>query len=124
MQQMIMPDEAREIVLLRAGVLPAQTIAHADALHRVLAEDVESPLDLPPFDNSAMDGYAVVADDLKSASQNVPQTLRLLETIGAGEVAYSRRAVGDAGEFGEITSFSLSRAARGHYHDWRGIGEY
>ncbi len=82
-----MPDEAREIVLLRAGVLPAQTIAHADALHRVLAEDVESPLDLPPFDNSAMDGYAVVADDLKSASQNVPQTLRLLETIGAGEVA-------------------------------------
>jgi molybdopterin molybdotransferase len=87
MQQMITPDEARAIILSRTGVLPAQTIAHAEALHRVLAEDVTSPLDLPPFDNSAMDGFAVVADDLKNASQSAPQTLRLLETIGAGEVA-------------------------------------
>jgi molybdopterin molybdotransferase len=74
-------------VLQHTGVLPTETIAHAEALHRVLAEDIESPLDLPPFDNSAMDGYAVVADDLKNASPDAPQTLRLLETIGAGEVA-------------------------------------
>ena len=87
MQQMITPDQAREIVLSRIGVLPAETIAHANALHRVLAEDVTSPLDLPSFDNSAMDGFAVVADDLKNASQNAPVSLRLLETIGAGEVA-------------------------------------
>ena len=87
MQQMITPEEAREIILSRLGALPAETIAHANALHRVLAEDIESPLDLPPFDNSAMDGYAVIADDLKNAAPNAPRTLRLLETIGAGEVA-------------------------------------
>jgi molybdopterin molybdotransferase len=87
MLKMITPDEARAIVLEHTGVLPTETIAHAEALHRVLAEDIFSPLDLPPFDNSAMDGYAVVAADLETASQSTPQMLRLLETIGAGEVA-------------------------------------
>ncbi|KLL94024.1 molybdenum cofactor biosynthesis protein MoeA, partial [Rhodococcus sp. IITR03] len=44
----------------------------AHALHRTLAEDIESPLDLPPFRNSQMDGYAVRAGDLASTPTDLP----------------------------------------------------
>ncbi len=77
------PDAARAIIAGRVGPLLAETIPHERALGRVLASDVVASLDLPPFANSAMDGYAARATDLATA----PQTLALLETIGAGEVA-------------------------------------
>ncbi|GLX98745.1 gephyrin-like molybdotransferase Glp [Herbidospora sp. NBRC 101105] len=51
------------------------------ALGAVLAEDVTAPVDLPPFDNSAMDGYAVVAADLAQ----VPATLPVTEDVAAGD---------------------------------------
>ncbi|TKK88118.1 molybdopterin molybdotransferase MoeA [Herbidospora galbida] len=51
------------------------------ALGAVLAEDVTAPVDLPPFDNSAMDGYAVVAADLA----NAPVTLPVTEDVAAGD---------------------------------------
>jgi molybdopterin molybdotransferase len=53
--------EARERVLRAVRPLPAESVALGGALGRVLAEDVESPSDLPPFDSSAMDGFAVPA---------------------------------------------------------------
>jgi molybdopterin molybdotransferase len=53
--------EARERVLAAVRPLPAEDVALEDALGRVLAEEVRSDQDLPPFDSSAMDGYAVVA---------------------------------------------------------------
>jgi len=80
------PDEARALIFGRVAPLPSETLPHAQVLGRVLAQDVVAPLDLPPFPNSAMDGYALVAADL----ENVPRTLRLLETIGAGDVASQR----------------------------------
>jgi molybdopterin molybdotransferase len=60
---MISISEARERVLAAVRPLPAEAVALAAALDRVLAEDVTSAIDLPPFDNSAMDGFAVVAGD-------------------------------------------------------------
>ncbi|MGA0841321.1 MAG: molybdopterin molybdenumtransferase MoeA, partial [Pseudomonadales bacterium] len=45
----------------------SETIAVADALHRVLAEDVRAPISLPPFPASAMDGYALRATDAGDA---------------------------------------------------------
>jgi molybdopterin molybdotransferase len=59
--QLISIDEARGRVLEAVRPLPAEELPLAEALDRVLAEDVESPIDVPPFDSSAMDGYAVVA---------------------------------------------------------------
>src|SRR5258707_15118890 len=56
----------------------------ADALGLVLAEDVVAPLSLPGFDNSAMDGYAVVADDIAGASEQRPVMLPVAEDIPAG----------------------------------------
>lgn len=80
------PDQARAIILNCVAPLHVETLPHAQVLRRVLARDIASPLDLPPFDNSAMDGFALIAADLEGA----PQSLRLLETIGAGEVATGR----------------------------------
>jgi molybdopterin molybdotransferase len=55
-----------------------------DTLGLVLAEDVVAPLSLPGFDNSAMDGYAVVADDIAAASADQPVLLPVAEDIPAG----------------------------------------
>jgi molybdopterin molybdotransferase len=56
---LISVDDARARVLASARVLPAEDVRASDALGRVLAEDVVSDLELPPFDSSAMDGYAI-----------------------------------------------------------------
>jgi molybdopterin molybdotransferase len=60
--------------------LQSEPVAVSSALGRVLAADVVSPLDLPPFDNSAMDGYAVRSQDTAST----PITLRVVDDIPAG----------------------------------------
>ena len=61
MADLIAIAEARRRVLDAVRPLPAEPVALIDALDRVLAEDVQSPIDVPPFDSSAMDGYAVIA---------------------------------------------------------------
>src|SRR3954452_590397 len=60
-RQLISVDEARARVLAGVRALPAEAVAVGDALGRVLAEDLVADLVLPPFDSSAMDGFAVVA---------------------------------------------------------------
>jgi len=55
-----------------------------DALGLVLAADVVAPLSLPGFDNSAMDGYAVIAEDVATATEDSPVTLPVAEDIPAG----------------------------------------
>ncbi len=64
-----------------ADAVSADPHRYAD---RVLARDVTSPLDLPPFRNSQMDGYAVRAADLAGASDAVPAVLRIAARIPAG----------------------------------------
>lgn len=65
--------------------LGAETVALADALGRILAEDVRSPVDVPGFDRSNMDGFAVRAADTYGASEEEPVRLRLnSETIPTG----------------------------------------
>lgn len=49
-----------------------------EAVNRVLAEDFTAPIDIPPFNRSAMDGYAVIASDTKGATQKQPVTLEVL----------------------------------------------
>jgi molybdopterin molybdotransferase len=66
----LLPDEARALLLERLSPLPAETLALTSALAgRVLASDVHAAHDLPPFDNSAMDGYAV---RLADAAEELP----------------------------------------------------
>ena len=78
---MIPVEEALEIVLREAAALPVEEVALDDALSRVLAEDVASDLDLPPFDRSAMDGYALRAADVAGA----PAALEVVGEVRAGQ---------------------------------------
>ncbi len=85
---MISVDDALSMVLENAPRLPREDVALADALGRVLASDVASDVAMPPFDRSAMDGYALRAEDLSA----VPTVLEVVGQVRAGEV--SRVALG------------------------------
>lgn len=76
------PSEAAGAMLEHITPLSLETVPLLDALDRVLAQDVVSPIDLPPWDNSAMDGYAVRSPDIPATGKTV--TLRVVETIPAG----------------------------------------
>jgi molybdopterin molybdotransferase len=76
--------QARDRILSRITVLDAQDIPLMEARGRVLAEDVRSEADVPPFTNSAMDGYAVRAVDTRSATAAEPVRLEVLGEIRAG----------------------------------------
>ena len=81
-------DEARSAILAAiAGPLAAETVAVDDALGRVLADDVVAAVTLPPWDNSAMDGYAILAADLAGASEGEPVRLAVVGEVPAGGVA-------------------------------------
>jgi len=84
------PGDAARAILEGLRPLPVERLPLLDALGRVLAEDVVSPLDLPPWDNSAMDGYAVRDADL--ASGEGPWSLRVVEEVQAG--AFPARRLG------------------------------
>lgn len=83
---MLTYEAALDRVLAAMPPVRPEKIPVADAAGRFLAEAVVSPLDLPPFDNSAMDGYAVRAADVAGARPDQPVSLRVLGQIGAGEV--------------------------------------
>jgi molybdopterin molybdotransferase len=77
-------DEHRRVVAGLITAKPAVTLPLAETLGLVLAADVIAPLSLPGFDNSAMDGYAVVADDVAGATPEQPVLLPVAEDIPAG----------------------------------------
>lgn len=80
MRTFISFKEARETVLASAHALESESIRLSDALGRTLAEPVRSSEDIPPFANSAMDGFAVHADEC----QNPPVKLKITADIPAG----------------------------------------
>lgn len=88
---MLSVEEARERVLALFAALPAERVPILDALGCVLAEDVRADRDVPPLDNSAMDGYALRGEDLTGDGVR----LRVVANLPAGQVL--SRAVG-AGE--------------------------
>jgi molybdopterin molybdotransferase len=89
-------EEHRARILAQVPVLAAETVPLLQAQGRVLAEDVASDEDLPPFDNSAVDGFAVRAADLAGASREHPRSLRVREHLPAGVVAKEPVAAGFA----------------------------
>jgi molybdopterin molybdotransferase len=77
-------EQAREQILASIAPLPAETVSLSMALGRFVAEPVRSMVDLPPADNSAMDGYAIRSQDLAHASAESPVALRLVGVAPAG----------------------------------------
>ena len=93
---MISADEALQLVLENVATLGVERTPILDALGRVLAEEIRSPRDIPGFDNSAMDGYAVRAADIAHASASSTARLRVLGTVAAGAIPAVRVEAGTA----------------------------
>ncbi|HYJ88210.1 MAG TPA: gephyrin-like molybdotransferase Glp [Pyrinomonadaceae bacterium] len=81
---MIHVTEAIRIVKERARALPTESVALEDVLGRYLAQDIVADSDLPPFDRSQMDGYAIRAADVQSATENTPVRLKIVGESAAG----------------------------------------
>jgi molybdopterin molybdotransferase len=79
-------EEALARVLAAVPAATSENVSLSESAGRVLAEQVRSPIDLPVFDNSAMDGYGLRAADVASAKPASPVRLRLAGRIAAGEV--------------------------------------
>ena len=62
-----------------------EEISIYDAHKRVLAEDIMAFHDSPPFDKSAMDGFAVIAENTFGAGQSTPKEFKIIDAIGAGD---------------------------------------
>jgi len=80
---MISVDKALGIILENVFSLDTVTTGINSAFGRVLAEDIVSDIDIPPFNKSAMDGYAVRASDLS----DVPSALKVIDSISAGSIS-------------------------------------
>src|SRR5690606_37319453 len=84
---MITVEEHRDRILAAVPTLEATRVPLAAALGRILREPVRSAVDLPLFDNSAMDGFAVRFADVAGASAESPVSLEVVADMPAGSAA-------------------------------------
>ena len=93
---MLSVKEARQQMLNTIPVLPTENREILSCASYVLAEALHAEENIPPFDNSAMDGYAVRAADVQNASEAKPAVLSVVETIAAGYAPTQQVAAGQA----------------------------
>lgn len=93
---MISVEEALEKVLSYVAVLDAEETPILDSLGQVLGEDVYSGINIPPMDNSAMDGYAIQVKDTEGAGSESPSFLRVIDTVAAGSISEKEVTPGTA----------------------------
>jgi molybdopterin molybdotransferase len=89
-------DWAVEQILMGMNRLPVEYISVEHTLNRVLAQDIRSEINLPPFANSSMDGYALRAEDVTSATRETPAQLRVVMDIPAGKAPEGTLQPGEA----------------------------
>lgn len=83
---MLKVRDALKTILNSVKPLDAEVVRLTESLDRVLAQDIRAGSDIPGFDNSAMDGYAVKSIDLKGASKNNPRVLEVIADLKAGDM--------------------------------------
>lgn len=93
---MISVEEALEKILGQVQVLEPESRPILECLGQVLTEDIHSSLDVPPLDNSAMDGYAVLAESTRGASASSPAVLEVIGEVAAGSIARVEVSAGKA----------------------------
>lgn len=86
-------SNAKKLISDAQKLTKIEEISIYDAHKRVLAEDIQAFHDSPPFDKSAMDGFAVIGENTFGASQSAPKQLKIIDAIGAGD--FSDKTVGD-----------------------------
>lgn len=89
-------EQARERILSHFEPVTTETLSLAGCSQRVLAQDIVASNDLPPFDNSSMDGFAVRAADVIDATSDSPRSLRVVADIPAGSHPTISLAEGEA----------------------------
>ena len=93
---MLSVEEALEAILSAFHPLDMEEKPILSCLGQVLAEDIYSPIDIPPLDNSAMDGYALRSSDLVDATYEKPVLLKVIGAVAAGEVSTTEVKPGTA----------------------------
>jgi molybdopterin molybdotransferase len=93
---MISVEAALEKILSHIQPLGFEKVSLLESLGRVIGEDIYASRDIPPLDNSAMDGYAVRCEDIQQASQDRPARLEIVEDLPAGSVSKRTLAKGEA----------------------------
>ncbi len=93
---MISVEEALEKILSNVTVLEEEESPILDSLGQVLSEDISSSISVPPWDNAAMDGYAIRSEDTLGASEQAPRSLRVIDTVAAGAISDVRVEPGTA----------------------------
>ena len=83
---MLSVEDAYERIMAYFNPLDVEEKPALDALGQVLADDVVSPFYLPPLDNSAMDGYAILQSDIVGVSPNAPKLLQVISQVAAGQM--------------------------------------
>lgn len=86
MREMISLEEARALVCGAVTPTEVEEVPLLDAVGRVAAADLASDIDVSPFAHSAMDGFALRAAEIASATEEAPAVLRVIAEIGAGDV--------------------------------------
>jgi molybdopterin molybdotransferase len=93
---MLSVEEALQKILDAVDVLEIESVPILESLGQVLAEDIKSNINVPPLDNSAMDGYAVWSEDTRGASEKTPRVLKVIDTIMAGDIPKKKVVPGTA----------------------------
>jgi len=93
---MLSVEQALEQILSRIGVLEETESPILSCLGQVLAEDIYSTINVPPLDNSAMDGFAVRSEDTRRASPQSPRFLRVIDTATPGSLSQHQVKPGTA----------------------------
>ncbi len=106
---MLTVEEAIKKILDEVDTLEAVQVPILESLGQVLAEDIVSAINVPPLDNSAMDGYALRAADTAGASEKTPVILKVIDTVIAGSLA--RREVTKGTAVRIMTGAPLPRGA-------------
>ena len=83
---MLSVEDAYERIMAYFNPLDVEEKSALDALGQVLADDVVSPFYLPPLDNSAMDGYAILQSDIVGVSPDSPRLLQVISQVAAGQM--------------------------------------
>ncbi|MHA1300823.1 MAG: molybdopterin molybdotransferase MoeA [Candidatus Helarchaeota archaeon] len=89
-------DNAWNLLTPYIKLLPDEEISSLEGVGRFLASDIISPLDVPHFNRSAMDGYAVLAEDTFGASPHNPKMLKIIDKIEINEISQKELKTGEA----------------------------
>jgi len=96
--KMIPVEEAQKIILREIKEVGLERVGLLQSLSRILSEEVISQRDLPPWDNSSMDGFAVRWEDVQGVSRTTPKNLKIIEEIPAGTLPKKRVVQGTAAQ--------------------------